>query len=103
MSRPCPRCTLRHHPNCPTPTWPTAPLVELAGGTRALCRALGWTDKGFPERVTDAVADRYATRLGFHPDQVWPGWTEAGLTVHDAAFVAGGWRRAWLHDSAVAS
>lgn len=96
MNGRCPTCTLRHTPACPRPTWPSAPLVAMAGGPTEMCRALGWKAKGIPARLSDVVADRYATRLGFHPAEVWPGWLEAGLTVHDEAFVAGGWRPAAL-------
>lgn len=96
----CPVCSLRHSPLCDPGErrWPVAPLVALVGGAAELCRRLGWEDaRGHHGDLSDAVADRWAITCGYHPEQVWPGWCEAGLTDRDYRFVHhGGWRQSWL-------
>ncbi len=77
--------------------WPVAPLAAKAGGRKALCHRLGIQPSTLPRHLTDQQADRWAVRCGWHPEQVWPGWCEAGLRYVDAVFVAEGWRPAWLH------
>ena len=104
LVRSCPDCSLRHDGGrCqPLPMWPTKPLLDRCGGVRGLCQALGWNPKGgLPDMITDKIADRWATRLGLHPEVVWPGWLEAGLTPRDRRFLEGnGWRQAWLWQEA---
>ena len=38
-------------------------------------------DRWRAEGLTDAEADRAATRLGLNPRSLWPGWEDAGATV----------------------
>jgi hypothetical protein len=100
-NRNCPRCDIRHHPYCRATdaTWPTAALDALVlGGREAVLARLGRKDsKPLPEQLTDVQADVAAIRLGYHPEQVWPGWLDAGLSRRDRAMVeCGGWRQAWL-------
>ena len=46
--------------------------------------------------LDDITADRWAVACGLHPELVWPGWCDAGLTVGDRqAIESGGWRPAW--------
>lgn len=98
----CQVCTLSHTPRCQPPvaelSWPTAPLVRLVGGPAALARLLGWSEqRSIQPFVGDVAADHLATRCRLHPEVVWPGWIEAGLTERDRRFVnEGGWRQAWL-------
>lgn len=83
----------------PTDTWPTAALAAKVGGPTALCHRLGIQPRSLKKNLTDVQADRWATRCGWHPEQVWPGWCEAGLRYVDDVFVnGGGWRPGWLHD-----
>ena len=80
------------------PSWPAAPLVDLVGGPSELARLLGWKKAGGirDRMITDECADRWAITCGFHPEQVWPGWCDAGLTAGDRhAIESGGWRPAW--------
>ena len=105
ISKRCPDCAIRHRGGrChPLPVWPTKPLLERCGGLKVLYEALGWSaNRGaVPDMISDATADRWAVRCGFHPDQVWPGWSEAGLTLRDRRFLDGnGWRQAWLWQEA---
>ena len=107
MSTPrrCPDCAMRHPGGrChPLPMWPTRPVVEFCGGQKALYEALGWSTNhgGPPDMISDATADYWATRIGVHPDVIWPGWSEAGLTPRDRRFLEGnGWRQAWLWQEA---
>lgn len=100
----CTICTTRHTPRCPQRgPWPVAPLLAWMPGlephemaARLGCQVVDLTRfdlSGLP----DDVADRWATRLRLHPNDVWPGWSDAGLTVVDAQrLTAGGWRHAWL-------
>jgi len=77
--------------------WPTKPLIDRYGSGRALMEALGMTSKGLPDMLSDVQSDRWAIRLGLHPNEVWPGWSDAGLTCRDRRFLEGnGWRTAWL-------
>ena len=96
----CPDCGLHHRGGrChPLPMWPTKPLVDRCGGERALQEAMGATAKGgLPDMISDVVSDRWATKLGLHPNDIWPGWSDAGLTPRDRRFLEGnGWRQAWL-------
>lgn len=80
-----------------TRRWPTAALVAKAGGRKALCHRLGIKPRTLPRDIDDVQADRWAVRCGWHPEQVWPGWCDAGLRYVDAVFVTEGWRPAWLH------
>lgn len=102
--RSCPACTLVHWPRCPGTTglrWPLGPLLDAIGATshQGLMRQLGYSGGTLSQAavvgLTDAQADRWAVASGMHPAEVWPGWTDAGLTVVDAQFVSGGWRPAW--------
>lgn len=100
----CPHCTIVHSPLCPQPRrWPltdlltamarrgsTNPATDLGTGGEAWTRAQ-------LHGLTDATADRWAIKAGFHPAQVWPGWVDAGLSVVDRQRIEGGWRHAWLH------
>lgn len=61
---------------------PFAPLETLAGGRpHELARRVGrnsrqvyrWRSEG----LSPSLADRLATRLGFHPSNVWPEWDVA--------------------------
>ena len=102
MASNCKVCSVRHTPHCSTPTrdatWPTAPLLKIVGGPANLARNVGTDCKGIPEFVGDRQADSMAVACGLHPEMVWPGWCEAGLTDRDRRFVnEGGWRQSWLH------
>jgi len=107
--RPCGVCSLdgRFHHRGPSGrvewcstvqrTWPTAALIARCGDRVKMCNALGISPKGgLQDELSDAVADRWAIRCGYHPEQVWPGWTEAGLRYVDRVFLESGWRQAWL-------
>lgn len=100
-SRRCPVCTLTHTPLCPPPpaAWPARALIDAAAGTRRMAEALGWRapSGGLADRLLDDItADRWAVACGLHPELVWPGWCDAGLTVGDRQAVeSGGWRPAW--------
>lgn len=107
--RPCGVCTLdgRYHPRGTTGRviwcaaaermWPTQPLITKAGTRTELCRLLGIEERrAFPDMLTDVQADRWAIRAGYHPNQVWPGWSDAGLRYVDRVFLESGWRQAWL-------
>ena len=79
-------------------TWPLAPLKAKAGGRKALCARLGIDARTLPAEISDVQADRWAIRCGWHPEQVWPGWCDAGLRYVDRVFIEdGGWRQTWLH------
>ena len=99
-SRRCPDCAIRHAGGrChPLPMWPLTPLLVKCGGIARLKAALvNKPNGGFPDLISDEQADRWAIRCGFHPNQVWPGWSDAGLTERDRLFIeSGGWRRSWL-------
>ena len=99
--RRCPDCTLFHNGGrChPLPMWPAKPLVDRFGSVHALQDAMGIGIRGNPpDLISDVQADRWATALGLHPNEVWPGWSDAGLTASDRRFIdGGGWRRAWLY------
>lgn len=103
MAHRCAVCAVMHSPMCPPSTvdlgWPTEDLIRAVGGGRELTTRLGWhTQPQFPEFLTDVQADRWAVACGHHPEQVWPGWIEAGLSPRDDLFVnGGGWRQGWLH------
>lgn len=94
----CPRCAIRHTPRCPAPRWPVEPLTDrLRYPTRDLNVSSAELARQTTTGLSDAMADRWAVRCGFHPSEVWPEWHEAGLTVTDDLFVnGGGWRPAWL-------
>lgn len=99
----CPDCAIRHTGGrChPLPMWPTAPLIARYGSGKALLAAIGNVPRGVPDMISDETADRWATQLGLHPDAIWPGWSEAGLTPRDRRFLEGnGWRQAWLWQEA---
>lgn len=98
----CGICKLRHKDKCVATDqrWPVDPLVAFCGSTAEVCRRLGWEHKGLPVDLSDTQADRYATRLGLHPEVLWPGWTEHGLSAVDRARLDGGWRPAWLWSAA---
>lgn len=109
---PCPTCSLcgahrtDHHRNsrgqtvwcvATDRTWPAAPLVAKAGTGDRLCELLGISRGSLPLHLSDVQADRWAIHCGWHPNQVWPGWSDAGLRYVDRVFVEqGGWRPAWL-------
>lgn len=122
----CPGCTLFHRQGfmggCQTVgsrTWPVAPLLAamsqpeppadgspLKSGIVGKSARLGvnaiqvhrYELSGIPE----PVADRWATRLGLHPVQVWGwAWVDAGLSVVDRQYFDGGWRQAWEHSEAL--
>ena len=77
--------------------WPVQPLVDRCGGVRKMCASAGIEPKGIPDLISDVQADRWAIRCGYHPNQVWPGWSDAGLTERDRLFIeSGGWRQSWL-------
>lgn len=124
--KPCPTCTARHTrtepcPTCPLcaatradhplnnrgqtlwctatdATWPAANLIAKAGNTARLCELLGISRGSVDPWLTDEQADRWAVRCGWHPEQVWPGWCDAGLRYVDRVFIEdGGWRQTWLH------
>lgn len=53
-------------------TWDPGPLVEVGGGvTRDVARQLGIAPALLCRPLSDSQADKYATRLGLHPTQVW--------------------------------
>lgn len=77
--------------------WPSKPLVDRFESVRDLQLAIGAHPNGFVnDMISDLQADRWATRLGLHPDQIWPGWSNAGLRYVDRVFLESGWRQAWL-------
>ena len=100
-------------------SWPLAPLLAaipkpeagamgrpLVDGRSSYASRLGadrvqlarYETFGIPE----PVADRWATRLGLHPVQVWGWeWVDAGLSVVDRQYFDGGWRQAWEHNEAL--
>lgn len=107
--RRCSACGCNHTPKCPhraaVLSWPLEPLTgacERAKGPGWLRLTAGpdtfakWERSG----LSDVDADRWAVRIGLHPNQVWPRWDEAGLRAVDAVFVADGWRHAWEHREA---
>lgn len=106
---PCPLCglTSEHHHRNPANrivwckatdhTWPTAALIARVGGRRQLCDQLGIDIRTMPSEISDVQADRWAIRCGFHPNQVWPGWSDAGLRYVDRVFLESGWRQAFMH------
>lgn len=82
-------------------TWPIQPLLDLPGVTRRRVQRLGGFSTAQYNRLlatglSDHQADRTAIRLGIHPALVWADWVDAGLTPVDRAYLAGGWRQAWL-------
>ena len=108
---PCPTCPLcgchaNDHPRVAsrvqwcravTRTWPSAPLVALLGSQERLLDCLGMSNGSMVAELSDSQADRWAIRCGYHPNQVWPGWSDAGLTERDRLFIeSGGWRQSWL-------
>jgi len=100
----CPVCTLTHDPHCASTRdlrWPIEPLTAITGscnGIVRLCGAAGGTvSHAALYGLTDRQADLWATRLGRHPDTIWPGWCAAALTPLDEMAVTG-WRPAWQHD-----
>lgn len=103
MASRCQVCSTNHTPRCLSTAlalkWPTSALIEAVGGWGSLANTLGWeTQGGLPEYVSDVRADSLACRCGLHPELVWPGWIDAGLTDRDRRFVNdGGWRQGWLH------
>ena len=102
----CGTCTLFHRdgyavcPGVTTRTWPVADLLAAFPDhpgieTNQLHR---YELSGIPE----PVADRWATRLGLHPVQVWGWeWVDAGLSVTDRQYLDSGWRQAWEHSEAL--
>ena len=99
-SRRCPVCSLWHRSGFPpctvfAPRWPVEPLVVAVGGRGGLAARVGhvaWR----AGMLDDITADRWAVACGLHPELVWPGWCDAGLTVGDRQAVeSGGWRPAW--------
>lgn len=109
MTSRCQTCSVIHAPKCPTSAstlrWPTQALLDAVGGLQGLADRLGWTSsKGHPPLLSDQAADHYAVRCGLHPEQVWPGWCDAGLTDRDYRFIHnGGWRQAWIWDEQYAT
>lgn len=94
----CGICATWHLPPCVATdrTWPSAALIARIGSATKVAAVMGVARARMPELLTDKQADRLAVRCGLHPEQVWPGWCEAGLTVGDDLFVnGGGWRQAW--------
>ena len=104
----CPLCgaySLHHHRNnggrvvwckATDAIWPTAPLVAKAGGILETCRLLGIEKRTIPTHINDVQSDQWAIRCGWHPNQVWPDWSDAGLRYVDRVFLESGWRQAWL-------
>jgi hypothetical protein len=97
----CPLCLCWHTPLCravPRSTrWPVAPLERLAGGYKALERLAGGGNVARARRdgLTDRQSDQWATRCGYHPEVVWPGWAAAALRVVDEEAINGS-RAVWL-------
>lgn len=96
----CPRCSVKHSPMCEERMWPIEPLLDRfvpEYGVTELGKRLGCGHHRFVELadagLTDVMADRWATRLGLHPEAIWPGWCDAGLTVADRWFMESGWRQ----------
>lgn len=60
--------------------YPIAPLVAATGAAnlRVLADRLGYWHNYVrtvaPRGLTERQADRWATRLGLHPSNVWPEW-----------------------------
>lgn len=55
------------------------PDNEEPAGLTKLAEAIGIRDIRYMRRLldrglTDRLADRFATRAGFHPSQLWPTW-----------------------------
>ena len=110
---PCPTCALcgghasHHHRNsrhqvlwcvATDATWPLEALVVKAGGAQRLCERMGMSPGSMVVNLTDTQSDEWAVKCGWHPEQVWPGWIDAGLRHVDAVYVnEGGWRHAWLN------
>ena len=100
----CPHCHTRHAPRCGTITerWPMQPLIDAYQGSNFAEAAQASSDvirRARERGLDDLVADRWATRLGLHPVQVWGWeWCDAALSVIDRQFLAEGWRPAWEHD-----
>lgn len=88
----CGICGCYHAPRCRAThrMWPSAPLLAVPGVTDRP------KPSDVPDLLDDRSADLWAVKLGLHPEQVWPGWCDAALTVSDDLFVnGGGWRQAW--------
>lgn len=99
-SRRCPVCSLCHRSGFPActvfaPCWPVEALAAAVGGLDVLAARVGDGVRR-AGMLSDAMADRWAVACGLHPELVWPGWCDAGLTVGDRqAIESGGWRPAW--------
>lgn len=97
----CRLCLCWHSPHCravdPARRWPVEPLVAAAGGVEKVLQQLdgGNLSRARRDGLTDVQADRWATRLGYHPAQVWPDWIDAALRYVDAAAIEGS-RAVWL-------
>jgi hypothetical protein len=53
-------------------TWDAQPLVDITGHSmRDVARQLGIDPALLCRPLSDAQADKYATRLGYHPTMVW--------------------------------
>lgn len=82
--------------------YPLQNLVDAAGCRSAgeLGRRLGISGTTLQQAVnlglSDVQADHWSVRAGLHPESVWPGWTDAGLSVLDSTFpLTSWWRHAW--------
>ena len=97
----CPLCLTWHTPQCratpPDTRWPLQPLADAVGGRAELADRIdsGNVSIGMRDGLSDHQADQWAVRLGYHPEQIWPGWCETALTYTDAAAIEGS-RRVWL-------
>lgn len=78
----------------PGPRWSLAPLLDATGLTRTyLAFHVGVSGETLKraehDGLTDAEADRWATRLGFHPITIWGwNWVTAGLEHPPATVLA---------------
>ncbi|HEV2928410.1 MAG TPA: hypothetical protein VGW74_06945 [Propionibacteriaceae bacterium] len=83
--------------------WPLRPLLVRAKLSKEQLRNRkgfggGAVNQAAIEGLTDHQADEWATRLGFHPSQVWgAAWDQAGLGPLDQLHIErASWRHAWL-------
>ena len=102
-TRRCPLCACHHVPKCQatarTSRWAVEPLLAIAGrdtvaswyGPKPIARVIR------AGGLTDVQADRWATRLGYHPVEIWgQAWVDAALRPIDEIHAREGWRPAWL-------
>ncbi len=102
-TRRCPLCACHHVPKCQatarTSQWAIEPLLAIAGRdtVHAWCGERSTKKVIAAGGLSDVQADRWATRLGYHPVQIWGAeWVDAALRPIDEIHAREGWRPAWL-------